>query len=63
MVINMFEDDDFIDEYFEYDMVMNDGKEFFGDKKKQPPKGGCLTATISMLCLMVGIVLLVISIF
>ena len=59
----MFEDDDFIDEYFEYDMVMNDGKEFFGDEKKQPPKGGCLTAAICMLSIMAGIALLVISVF
>lgn len=51
MVNNMFEDDDLIDEYFEYDMVMNDGKDFFDDDKKKHPKGGCLTAVITIFCI------------
>ena len=55
----MLDDDDFLDELFEYDMVMNDGEWFFGkdkDKSKsseghgkqgaEPSGCGCLTVCI-----------------
>ena len=43
------DNDDLIDEMFEYDMVMNDGKWFSG---KEPKGSGCLTACIGLVIVM-----------
>ena len=52
--------DDFIDELYEYDQVMNDGEIFHGKKKsgKEPGGGGCLTmlATLTLTIAMIAFI-------
>ena len=62
-----FREDDLVDDMFMYDQVMNDGKWFFGEDedkkdskdnspknpKQEPTGGGCLTAIIMIVALII----------